>query len=497
MQGCRFPGATGTCALLWFLLAGCGGSPAATSAEAEDVVVTQDAGVTALDQADATAEEASTQPPVADAVPDASEEIADEPIGPIEDATTGTDDPAEAGPSEETVALPDDCPDQQFYVVNTGSNPTDWPAPAVSVSCDGAEVTITSNGVVGHEFEDLHGGGLTPQAHTWHFPQSPLIAEAPHPMLMVEPIGVAIDGVPIWGAHEVDLLSSFGDPVLNGVVDLCRGHADGDGVYHYHGLVTDCLLHDVPWPTIVGFAFDGFPIYDAHECVDEACTEVVELSSGWQLTGEPTGPSWFSYEYVASEDPLVLDECNGHVGPGGDYHYHATTGFPYTIGCFVGTPTRNVPEEDPADDAECSSHADCEGQCPGALGCVCVDVMMGTIACVGLCKGDGHCTTPPGWPMELTCGEDGICGLGGGGFGGGGGGGGGGPPADPECETDEDCAETCAEDAVGCVCVAGFLSPAACMATCDSDEQCPAPEGDEDALVCDDEGHCAAPMPAP
>ncbi len=37
----------------------------------------------------------------------------------------------------------------------------------------------------------------------------------------------------------------------------------------------------------------------------------------------------------------ILDECNGQVGPEGDYHYHATETFPYILGCYNGAPTPN------------------------------------------------------------------------------------------------------------------------------------------------------------
>jgi hypothetical protein len=39
---------------------------------------------------------------------------------------------------------------------------------------------------------------------------------------------------------------------------------------------------------------------------------------------------WSSNHYVAKASSDYLDECNGHVGPDGDYHYHTTSTFPYT-----------------------------------------------------------------------------------------------------------------------------------------------------------------------
>jgi hypothetical protein len=33
-----------------------------------------------------------------------------------------------------------------------------------------------------------------------------------------------------------------------------------------------------------------------------------------------------------------LDECHGHEHGSLGYHYHATIEYPYTVGCYRGTP---------------------------------------------------------------------------------------------------------------------------------------------------------------
>ena len=50
---------------------------------------------------------------------------------------------------------------------------------------------------------------------------------------------------------------------------------------------------------------------------------------------------WDNYEYQGGDEPTILDQCNGHVGPAGDYHYHATASFPYILGCYTGTAINN------------------------------------------------------------------------------------------------------------------------------------------------------------
>jgi hypothetical protein len=34
--------------------------------------------------------------------------------------------------------------------------------------------------------------------------------------------------------------------------------------------------------------------------------------------------------------PTDLDTCNGHTGQNGAYHYHVTKAFPYLLGCYKG-----------------------------------------------------------------------------------------------------------------------------------------------------------------
>ena len=62
------------------------------------------------------------------------------------------------------------------------------------------------------------------------------------------------------------------------------------------------------------------------------------IKSGYVKTGNPKTNSWTAYTYKASSSKNVLDKCNGRTEADGSYAYHATSTFPYTIGCFKGTP---------------------------------------------------------------------------------------------------------------------------------------------------------------
>ena len=62
------------------------------------------------------------------------------------------------------------------------------------------------------------------------------------------------------------------------------------------------------------------------------------MKSGYVRTGNPKKDSWSAYTWKASSSKTTLDKCNGRTQPDGSYGYHATSGFPYTVGCLRGTP---------------------------------------------------------------------------------------------------------------------------------------------------------------
>jgi hypothetical protein len=122
-------------------------------------------------------------------------------------------------------------------------------------------------------------------------------------------VGILRNGVLMFGAFD----ARGEDAVAHEVQDICQGHP-AQTEYHYHS-VSKCVLERATGPsTVVGFAFDGFPI-------------VVERDASGAL---PTNAD--------------LDECHGRTSPvllDGEvvttYHYSATLEFPYFMGCYKGT----------------------------------------------------------------------------------------------------------------------------------------------------------------
>jgi hypothetical protein len=125
-------------------------------------------------------------------------------------------------------------------------------------------------------------------------------------------IGVALDGVPIFNALD----EAGRDAVAHEVQDLCNGHPQARGMYHYHG-PSDCVPGSTENNVLVGYALDGFGIYSSHD------------DNGKEITNAD------------------LDECHGRVSPvmwNGQrtsiYHYVMTREYPYTLGCFRGSPVQ-------------------------------------------------------------------------------------------------------------------------------------------------------------
>lgn len=149
---------------------------------------------------------------------------------------------------------------------------------------------------------------------TMRLPIAPMMAETPTDLGTVAKVGVALDGVPIF-ADAPSVLDRNHLPAL----DVCGGHIDPGGWYHWHATATDMdtvfdsekVMADCGLPqdptALFGFAFDGFAIYGSREA-----------------------------DGTLPED---LDQCGGHFGTtgiGAVYHYHASETFPNLPPCLVG-----------------------------------------------------------------------------------------------------------------------------------------------------------------
>ncbi len=146
----------------------------------------------------------------------------------------------------------------------------------------------------------------------WGLPANPQVAAQPT-CTSLGAIGVLLDGVRLFNADD----GGNRDAVAWEVQDACQGHPERTGQYHHHNISTCLAQKDVAGQhsPLVGYIADGFGIYGN------------QGENGKALTNAD------------------LDECHGHshaITLNGvsvvQYHYHQTKEFPYTIGCYKGTP---------------------------------------------------------------------------------------------------------------------------------------------------------------
>ena len=234
------------------------------------------------------------------------------------------------------------CPTDVFPDLSksagAGSN---YAKPAISVSCTSSQLKVTSNGMISFAFEPKTPNALSPQEWSWAVPLNPVKAKSVTTIKNVlGTLGFTVSGLPIYGPTEgpMPAAEAYGDPVYNKIMDTCGGHTGPSREYHHHAifLVQQCNLSQ---QSILGYALDGFPIYTTLGCLDSKCKKTAMMKSGYLKTGDPKTNSWSAYTYKKSTSNTVLDSCNGRKQPDGTYGYHATTDFPYIIGCFTGTAT--------------------------------------------------------------------------------------------------------------------------------------------------------------
>lgn len=199
-----------------------------------------------------------------------------------------------------------------------------WPSGKTTITLSGSTLTITSNNLPtppettgifpiqttdpAYQY-DTNPNAIVAQDIALTLPANPTVAASPTcvPMGM---IGFATDGVAIFDALD----NSGHDAVAHEVQDSCNGHPNGHGQYHFHG-PSPCMPNEMT-SGLVGYALDGFGIYG-------------EINPA-------TGKVWTDSD---------LDACHGvtstviwHGNAVQMYHYVLTPEFPYTVGCFRGTP---------------------------------------------------------------------------------------------------------------------------------------------------------------
>jgi hypothetical protein len=189
--------------------------------------------------------------------------------------------------------------------------------PNVRVSHDDRFLIVESQGYPNHPTAQFpnskNPNSIRVQDFRFRFPLEPQLADRVTRVPM-GPIGMAINGVVFFNPFErggMNAVEGYSEVWL----DACCGHPEQRGVYHYHKYPS-CVKSPFPdegkrHSPIIGFAFDGFPLYGPYEAEGQFARDV--------------------------KGREALDICNGHSDPERGYHYHVTPGrFPYLIGGYMG-----------------------------------------------------------------------------------------------------------------------------------------------------------------
>ena len=259
------------------------------------------------------------------------------------------------------------CIDGENYVSDLTSGNTLECKVELDVSNETLHVITT--GIPSHDFESTLGCCASEQSQIWRIPITPVYIDKTTLAPERGPIAFAVNGAAIYGPEEgpggdavalhFDKFEEDRQPIELGI---CGGHSGPGGQYHYH-YDANCfhwhpdtnqtdndysmqnIIDKSDTSEIIGFAFDGFPIYGV--LGSDSNGDIKEMKSSYKLKSGANGYGGIE-DYYYVEGLGDLDECNGHYHktqdvPEGIYHYHSTIhngeddlGFPYFIYCYHG-----------------------------------------------------------------------------------------------------------------------------------------------------------------
>lgn len=191
-----------------------------------------------------------------------------------------------------------------------------------SVSCDGTYAYVSSLGIPAAPMMN----GITSTnlqvptaqnflgANGWKIPLAPELAATPT-NVVDGPVGVAINGVPIFNPCTQGGCISGGDTKALGQLDACNGHAGRADDYHYHA-APNCLMAGQSasyWDTHpLGWALDGFAIFGYRDA--DGTTAARDTLCGGNTKPVPNAPAGYSY-HVIDSPPYLMGCLAGKPGP--------------------------------------------------------------------------------------------------------------------------------------------------------------------------------------
>ncbi|MEM7760793.1 MAG: YHYH protein [Cyanobacteria bacterium P01_A01_bin.40] len=176
-----------------------------------------------------------------------------------------------------------------------------------------------------------------PYDYNWRIPLSPDWQAEPVEASARGPIGVAVDGVPIFHyerrpdvSTSLDNYEERNDAVVQGELDQCGGHSGQGEDYHYH-YAPICLMDEHNPELPIAFGLDGAPVYYGE--------------GGDEYYGRGR------YSDLSYLPDKALDDCNALQLPDGSYVHFTTKTPPYVVGCHHGAFDSKLQIEPPSFDA--------------------------------------------------------------------------------------------------------------------------------------------------
>ena len=250
----------------------------------------------------------------------------------------------------------------------------------VTITVEGDSRIIKSNSVPEHQMvgqfpNEDNPNTMAEQKVEITLPLNPTMNEKATPA--IKAVGLLLNGVYVESGTGESWVGDGSGPrwnyeALGGALpfglDENYAHVQPGGKYHYHGtptgLMKDLEVSSDKHSPLIGWAFDGFPIYTVFGYSDpkDPDSEIVEMTSSWRLKEgkrpePPKGPGGTydgafvpDYEYVAGAG--TLDECNGRFTvtpefPEGTYAYFITKQWPMIYRNFRGTPVDSMGDGHP------------------------------------------------------------------------------------------------------------------------------------------------------
>jgi hypothetical protein len=157
---------------------------------------------------------------------------------------------------------------------------------------------------------DRNPNSIEPMSIDWSLPENPVAAKSPS-CTPGGAIGILDDGVLLFNALD----GEGRDAGAHELLDSCDEHPQMGDMLHHHQ-VPSCILSQAKGrSTLVGYALDGYGIYVERDASGALLTNT-DLDA---CHGRTSKVLWNGVEQVI-------------------YHYDATLEYPYTVGCFHGTP---------------------------------------------------------------------------------------------------------------------------------------------------------------